>query len=209
MKKSKKIIYVIALSTFLIIIFVFIVNNYLKPKTSEKIIVSVDQSSDYKKENLEQKDVSKHYKNFANIEGEFTDISDIYEKIKEVDEKFDINSYIQDENKVEEKTFYTLFETVNGGKTLNGYVIVVENKRFNVTKSEGNKFDINSENNISKNLDIKNIDDFLKKAEKENNVKFTLKKTELIYQDGKLYNAYEIESSFEEGKSVITLFEEK
>lgn len=152
--------------------------------------------------------ITENGKDFDEIKGDFEDISKVYEKIKDVDKDFDINSYIVEKDEVESKVFYTLYKKINGGKTLNGYVITVEDKKYRVSKSEGNRFDINLENTISSDTEFKNIDDFLSKNAKDK-IELKLLKTDLVYQDEKLYNAYSILISYDGGNSVITIYEEK
>lgn len=152
--------------------------------------------------------ITENGKDFDEIKGDFEDISKVYEKIKAVYKDFDINSYIVEKDEVESKVFYTLYKKINGGKTLNGYVITVEDKKYRVSKSEGNRFDINVENTISSDTEFKNIDDFLSKNAKDK-TELKLLKTDLVYQDEKLYNAYSILISYDGVSSVITIYEEK
>lgn len=116
--------------------------------------------------------------------------------------------YIEEKDEIGEKTFYTLYKRINGGKTLDGYVITINGSKFTVHKSENQRFDINSTNTLSKNSEFKNIDDFLNKN-KDEETKLKLIKTDLVYQDGKLYNAYSVLIDFEGAKSVTALYEEK
>lgn len=144
-------------------------------------------------------------KDFFALEGEFSNISDVYKQIRENNRSFDINSYIEDKEDVDGKTIYHLYKKYKGAKLLDGYEIVVKDNRFKVTKVENKKFDINADNVFSKFK----IDEYLKYRENKTGEKLKLIKTEFIHQDGKFYNRYEVEVSFDGKKSIIFLYEEK
>ena len=144
-------------------------------------------------------------KDFFALEGEFSNISDVYKQIRENNRSFDINSYIEDKEDVDGKTIYHLYKKYKGAKLLDGYGIVVKDNRFKVTKVENKKFDINADNVFSKFK----IDEYFKYRENKTGEKLKLIKTEFIHQDGKFYNRYEVEVSFDGKKSIIFLYEEK
>lgn len=144
-------------------------------------------------------------KDFFALEGEFSNISDVYKQIRENNRSFDINSYIEDKEDVDGKTIYHLYKKYKGAKLLDGYEIVVKDNRFKVTKVENKKFDINADNVFSKFK----IDEYLKYRENKTGEKLKVIKTEFIHQDGKFYNRYEVEVSFDGKKSIIFLYEEK
>lgn len=144
-------------------------------------------------------------KDFYNLEGDFTNISDVYKQIRENYRSFDINSYIEDKEDVDGKTIYHLYKNYKGAKLLDGYEIVVKDNRFKVTKVENKKFDIKVDDALSKF----GIDRYLKYRENKTGEKLKVIKTEFIHQDDKFYNRYEIEVSFDGKKSRIFLYEEK
>lgn len=144
-------------------------------------------------------------KDFFALEGEFSNISDVYKQIRENNRSFDINSYIEDKEDVDGKTIYHLYEKYKGAKLLDGYEIVVKDNKFKVTKVENKKFDIKADNVFSKFK----IDEYLKYREDKTGEKLKVIKTEFIHQDGKFYNRYEVEVSFKGKKSIIFLYEEK
>lgn len=144
-------------------------------------------------------------KDFFALEGEFSNISDVYKQIRKNNRSFDINSYIEDKEDVDGKTIYHLYEKYKGAKILDGYEIVVKDNKFKVTKVANKKFDINADNVFSKFK----IDEYLKYRENKTGEKLKLIKTEFIHQDGEFYNRYEVEVSFNGKKSRIFLYEEK
>lgn len=144
-------------------------------------------------------------KDFYSLEGDFTNISDVYKQIRENYRSFDINSYIEDKEDVDGKTIYHLYKNYKGAKLLDGYEIVVKDNRFKVTKVENKKFDIKVDDALSKF----GIDRYLKYRENKTGEKLKVIKTEFIHQDDKFYNRYEIEVSFDGKKSRIFLYEEK
>ena len=144
-------------------------------------------------------------KDFRGIEGEFTNISDVYKQIRENYRSFDVNSYIEDKEDVDGKTIYHLYKNYKGAKILDGYEIVVKDNRFKVTKLENKKFDIKVEPDIPK----LNIDEYLRYRENKTGEKLKVIKTEFIYQDGIFYNLHEIEASFGGKKTRIFFYEEK
>jgi len=148
-------------------------------------------------------------KDFYSLEGDFTNISDVYKQIRENYRSFDINSYIEDKEDIDGKTIYHLYKKLykkyKGAKLLDGYEIVVKDTRFKVTKVENKKFDIKADNVFSKF----GIDRYLKYRENKTGEKLKVIKTEFIHQDGKFYNRYEVEVSFDGKKSRIFLYEEK
>lgn len=144
-------------------------------------------------------------KDFFALEGEFSNISDVYKQIRENNRSFDINSYIEDKEEVDGKTIYHLYKKYKGAKLLDGYEIVVKDNKFKVTKVENKKFDIKADNVFSKFK----IDEYLKYREDKTGEKLKVIKTEFIHQDGKFYNRYEVEVSFKGKKSIIFLYEEK
>jgi hypothetical protein len=144
-------------------------------------------------------------KDFYGLEGDFTNISDVYKQIRENYRSFDINSYIEDKEDVDGKTIYHLYKNYKGAKLLDGYEIVVKDNRFKVTKVENKKFDIKVDDALSKF----GIDRYLKYRENKTGEKLKVIKTEFIHQDDKFYNRYEIEVSFDGKKSRIFLYEEK
>lgn len=144
-------------------------------------------------------------KDFYSLEGDFTNISDVYKQIRENYRSFDINSYIEDKEDVDGKTIYHLYKNYKGAKLLDGYEIVVKDNRFKVTKVENKKFDIKVDDALSKF----GIDRYLKYRENKTGEKLKVIKTEFIHQDDRFYNRYEIEVSFDGKKSRIFLYEEK
>lgn len=144
-------------------------------------------------------------KDFFALEGEFTNISDVYKQIRKNNRSFDINSYIEDKEDADGKTIYHLYKIYEGAKILDGYEIVVKDNKFKVTKVANKKFDINSDNVFSKF----GIDRYLKYREDKTGEKLKVIKTEFIHQDDKFYNRYEVEVSFDGKKSRIFLYEEK
>ena len=144
-------------------------------------------------------------KDFYSLEGDFTNISDVYKQIRENYRSFDVNSYIEDKEDVDGKTVYHLYKNYKGAKILDGYEIVIKDNRFKVTKVENKKFDIKVDDALSKF----GIDRYLKYREDKTGEKLKVIKTEFIHQDDKFYNRYEVEVSFDEKKSRIFLYEEK
>ncbi|MEB3012170.1 hypothetical protein VJI77_04075 [Parvimonas sp. D2] len=144
-------------------------------------------------------------KDFFALEGDFTNISDVYKQIRENNRSFDVNSYIEDKEDVDGKTIYHLYKKYKGAKILDGYEIIVKDNKFKVTKVENKKFDIKVDDALSKF----GIDRYLKYRENKTGEKLKVIKTEFIHQDGKFYNRYEIEVSFNGKKSRIFLYEEK
>ena len=144
-------------------------------------------------------------KDFYSLEGDFTNISDVYKQIRENYRSFDVNSYIEDKEDIDGKTIYHLYKKYKGAKLLDGYEIVVKDNRFKVTKVENKKFDIKVDDALSKF----GIDRYLKYREDKTGEKLKVIKTEFIHQDGKFYNRYEIEVIFDVKKSIIFLYEEK
>lgn len=144
-------------------------------------------------------------KDFFALEGEFTNISDVYKQIRENNRSFDINSFIEDKEDVDGKTIYHLYKKYKGAKLLDGYEIVVKDNRFKVTKVENKKFYIKVDDALSKF----GIDRYLKYRENKTGEKLKLIKTEFIYQDGIFYNFHEIEVTFGGKKSRIFFYEEK
>ncbi|MEB3072726.1 hypothetical protein [Parvimonas sp. C2] len=144
-------------------------------------------------------------KDFYSLEGDFTNISDVYKQIRENYRSFDINSYLEDKEDVDGKTIYHLYKNYKGAKLLDGYEIVVKDNRFKITKVENKKFDIKVDDALSKF----GIDRYLKYRENKTGEKLKVIKTEFIHQDDKFYNRYEIEVSFDGKKSRIFLYEEK
>jgi|GEM_PF-1000975 len=144
-------------------------------------------------------------KDFFALEGEFTNISYVYKQIRKNNRSFDINSYIENKEDVDGKTVYYLYKKYKGAKILDGYEIVVKDNRFKVTKVENKKFDIKVDDALSKF----GIDRYLKYRENKTGEKLKVIKTEFIHQDGKFYNRYEVEVSFDGKKSRIFLYEEK
>ncbi|WP_311525870.1 hypothetical protein [uncultured Parvimonas sp.] len=144
-------------------------------------------------------------KDFYGLEGDFTNISDVYKQIRENYRSFDVNSYIEDKENIDGKIIYHLYEKYKGAKLLDGYEIVVKDNKFKVTKVENKKFDIKVDDDISKF----GIDGYLKYREDKTGEKLKVIKTEFIHQDYKFYNRYEIERTFDGKKSIIFLYEEK
>ena len=144
-------------------------------------------------------------KDFFALEGEFSNISDVYKQIRENNRSFDIHSFIEDKEDVDGKTIYHLYKIYKGAKILDGYEIVVKDNKFKVTKVENKKFDIKVDDALSKF----GIDRYLKYREDKTGEKLKVIKTEFIHQDGKFYNRYELEVSFNGKKSRIFLYEEK
>lgn len=144
-------------------------------------------------------------KDFFNLEGEFINISDVYKQIRKNNRSFDVNSYIEDKEDVDGKTIYHLYKKYKGAKILDGYEIIVKDNKFKVTKVENKKFDIKVDDALSKF----GIDRYLKYREDKTGEKLKVIKTEFIHQDGKFYNRYEVEVSFDGKKSRIFLYEEK
>lgn len=144
-------------------------------------------------------------KDFFALEGEFTNISDVYKQIRENNRSFDINSYIEDKEDVDGKTIYHLYKKYKGAKILDGYEIVVKDNRFKAIKVDNKKFDIKTEPDIPK----LNIDEYLRYRENKTGEKLKVIKTEFIYQDGIFYNFHEIEVTFGGKKSIIFFYEEK
>lgn len=144
-------------------------------------------------------------KDFYGLEGDFTNISDVYKQIRENYRSFDVNSYIEDKEDIDGKIIYHLYEKYKGAKLLDGYEIVVKDNKFKVTKVENKKFDIKVDDALSK----LGIDRYLKYREDKTGEKLKVIKTEFIHQDGKFYNRYEIELTFDGKKSIIFLYEEK
>lgn len=144
-------------------------------------------------------------KDFYGLEGDFTNISDVYKQIRENYRSFDVNSYIEDKENIDGKIIYHLYEKYKGAKLLDGYEIVVKDNKFKVTKVENKKFYIKVDDALSK----LGIDRYLKYREDKTGEKLKVIKTEFIHQDGKFYNRYEIERTFDGKKSIIFLYEEK
>lgn len=144
-------------------------------------------------------------KDFYGLEGDFTNISDVYKQIRENYRSFDVNSYIEDKEDIDGKIIYHLYEKYKGAKLLDGYEIVVKDNKFKVTKVENKKFDIKVDDALSK----LGIDRYLKYREDKTGEKLKAIKTEFIHQDYKFYNRYEIERTFDGKKSIIFLYEEK
>lgn len=144
-------------------------------------------------------------KDFYSLEGDFTNISDVYKQIRENYRSFDVNSYIEEKEDIDEKIIYHLYKKYKGAKLLDGYEIVVKDNKFKVTKVEYKKFDIKVDDALSKF----GIDRYLKYREDKTGEKLKVIKTEFIHQDGKFYNRYEIELTFDGKKSIIFLYEEK
>ena len=144
-------------------------------------------------------------KDFYGLEGDFTNISDVYKQIRENYRSFDVNSYIEDKENIDGKIIYHLYEKYKGAKLLDGYEIVVKDNKFKVTKVENKKFDIKVDDALSK----LGIDRYLKYREDKTGEKLKVIKTEFIHQDYKFYNRYEIERTFDGKKSIIFLYEEK
>lgn len=144
-------------------------------------------------------------KDFYSLEGDFTNISDVYKQIRENYRSFDVNSYIEEKEDIDGKIIYHLYKKYKGAKILDGYEIVVKDNKFKVTKVEYKKFDIKVDDALSKF----GIDRYLKYREDKTGEKLKVIKTEFIHQDGKFYNRYEIELTFDGKKSIIFLYEEK
>lgn len=144
-------------------------------------------------------------KDFYGLEGDFTNISDVYKQIRENNRSFDVNSYIEEKEDIDGKIIYHLYKKYKGAKLLDGYEIVVKDNKFKVTKVEYKKFDIKVDDALSKF----GIDRYLKYREDKTGEKLKVIKTEFIHQDGKFYNRYEIELTFDGKKSIIFLYEEK
>ena len=144
-------------------------------------------------------------KDFYSLEGDFTNISDVYKQIRENYRSFDVNSYIEEKEDIDGKIIYHLYKKYKGAKLLDGYEIVVKDNKFKVTKVEYKKFDIKVDDALSKF----GIDRYLKYREDKTGEKLKVIKTEFIHQDGKFYNRYEIERTFDGKKSIIFLYEEK
>ena len=144
-------------------------------------------------------------KDFFALEGAFTNISDVYKQIRENNRSFDINSYIEDKEDVDGKTIYHLYKKYKGAKILDGYEIVVKDNRFKAIKVDNKKFDIKVDDNLSKF----GIDRYLEYRKDKTGEELKVIKTEFIYQDGKFYNLYEIEVTFDGKKSIIFLYGEK
>lgn len=144
-------------------------------------------------------------KDFYSLEGDFTNISDVYKQIRENYRSFDVNSYIEEKEDIDGKIIYHLYKKYKGAKLLDGYEIVVKDNKFKVTKVEYKKFDIKVDDTLSK----LGIDRYLKYREDKTGEKLKVIKTEFIHQDGKFYNRYEIELTFDGKKSIIFLYEEK
>ena len=144
-------------------------------------------------------------KDFYSLEGDFTNISDVYKQIRENNRSFDVNSYIEDKEDIDGKIIYHLYKKYKGAKILDGYEIIVKDNKFKVTKVENKKFDIKVDDALSKF----GIDRYLKYRENKTGEKLKVIKTEFIHQDGKFYNRYEVEVSFDGKKSIIFLYEEK
>lgn len=144
-------------------------------------------------------------KDFFALEGEFSNISDVYKQIRENNRSFDINSYIEDKEDVDGKTIYHLYKKYKGAKLLDGYEIIVKDNKFKVTKVENKKFDIKVDDALSKF----GIDRYLEYRKDKTVEKLKVIKTEFIHQDGKFYNRYEIEITFDGKKSIIFQYGEK
>lgn len=144
-------------------------------------------------------------KDFYGLEGDFTNISDVYKQIRENYRSFDVNSYIEEKEDIDGKIIYHLYKKYKGAKLLDGYEIVVKDNKFKVTKVENKKFDIKVDDALSK----LGIDRYLKYREDKTGEKLKVIKTEFIHQDYKFYNRYEIERTFDGKKSIIFLYEEK
>ena len=144
-------------------------------------------------------------KDFFALEGEFSNISDVYKQIRENNRSFDVNSYIEEKEDIDGKIIYHLYKKYKGAKLLDGYEIVVKDNKFKVTKVEYKKFDIKVDDALSKF----GIDRYLKYREDKTGEKLKVIKTEFIHQGGKFYNRYEIELTFDGKKSIIFLYEEK
>lgn len=144
-------------------------------------------------------------KDFFALEGEYTNISDVYKQIRENNRSFDVNSYIEDKEDVDGKTIYHLYKKYKGAKILDGYEIVVKDNRFKVIKVDNKKFDIKVDDDLSKF----GIDRYLEYRKDKTGEELKVIKTEFIYQDGKFYNLYEIEVTFDGKKSIIFLYGEK
>lgn len=144
-------------------------------------------------------------KDFYGLEGDFTNISDVYKQIRENYRSFDVNSYIEEKEDIDGKIIYHLYKKYKGAKLLDGYEIVVKDNKFKVTKVEYKKFDIKVDDALSKF----GIDRYLKYREDKTGEKLKVIKTEFIHQNGKFYNRYEIELTFDGKKSIIFLYEEK
>lgn len=144
-------------------------------------------------------------KDFYGLEGDFTNISDVYKQIRKNYRSFDVNSYIEEKEDIDGKIIYHLYKKYKGAKLLDGYEIVVKDNKFKVTKVEYKKFDIKVDDALSKF----GIDRYLKYREDKTGEKLKVIKTEFIHQDGKFYNRYEIELTFDGKKSIIFLYEEK
>lgn len=136
-------------------------------------------------------------KDFFALEGEYTNISDVYKQIRENNRSFDVNSYIEDKEDVDGKTIYHLYKKYKGAKILDGYEIVVKDNRFKVIKVDNKKFDIKVDDDLSKF----GIDRYLEYRKDKTGEELKVIKTEFIYQDGKFYNLYEIEVTFD-GKNL-------
>ena len=141
-------------------------------------------------------------KDFYSLEGDFTNISDVYKQIRENYRSFDVNSYIEEKEDIDGKIIYHLYKKYEGAKLLDGYEIVVKDNKFKVTKVEYKKFDIKVDDALSKF----GIDRYLKYREDKTGEKLKVIKTEFIHQDGKFYNRYEIELTFDGKKSIIFLY---
>lgn len=144
-------------------------------------------------------------KDFYGLEGDFTNISDVYKQIRKNYRSFDVNSYIEEKEDIDGKIIYHLYKKYKGAKLLDGYEIVVKDNKFKVTKVENKKFDIKVDDALSK----LGIDRYLKYREDKTGEKLKVIKTEFIHQDYKFYNRYEIERTFDGKKSIIFLYEEK
>lgn len=144
-------------------------------------------------------------KDFYGLEGDFTNISDVYKQIRKNYRSFDVNSYIEEKEDIDGKIIYHLYKKYKGAKLLDGYEIVVKDNKFKVTKVENKKFDIKVDDTLSR----LGIDRYLKYREDKTGEKLKVIKTEFIHQNGKFYNRYEIELTFDGKKSIIFLYEEK
>ena len=63
-------------------------------------------------------------KDFYGLEGDFTNISDVYKQIRENYRSFDVNSYIEEKEDIDGKIIYHLYKKYKGAKLLDGYEIV-------------------------------------------------------------------------------------
>lgn len=142
------------------------------------------------------------------VEGVYRNEDDIYALIKRLDPDFKKENYKLSKFENQDKTFYEFLEVIDGGVTLNGYVIQVKGEELTVTKNSGQKYDI-EENKIIKKGSFKDINEYIEKNSSKE-VILKLNKSKLIYQDGKLYNLHFISVEKENGeKLVLDLYEEK